>query len=134
MSETGRSKKSRSDAFEARGSKLRGFWRAVGEVRRGEFHPGKAFGQFGVRLVGSSHFARQVARGRAAHAKWKNRFPGDSVQQERIPIFGGYVYGIHAPAFPRNSRQIWRGGNIPVPKIVWNFLKMPEAPARAGVQ
>src|SRR5436190_9971163 len=134
MPKTGRPEESGGDAFEAGCSKFGGLGRAVGEIRGGEFHFGKSFGHFRVGLVGSSDFARQVAGGGAAHSKWEYRFAGDAVQQERIAVFGGCGYDIDALAFAGNGGEVWRGGNIAVPKVVGNFLKMPETPAGAGVE
>src|SRR5262249_36781617 len=58
----------------------------------------------------------------------------NTVQQQRIPVFRRDRHDIEAFAITGDGRQIGRRRDVPIPKVVGNFLKMPEAPARPCVQ
>src|ERR1051326_3975771 len=125
MTETGGPKEASRDAFESKGGEFCGFRRAIGQVRGGGTPFSKTFGQFWIRLVRRCHFSRQIARRRATHAKWKNRFACHAVQQQSIAILGGDRHNVHALAVTRDSGKVRRSRNISIPKIVRNLLEMP---------
>src|SRR6266581_5910963 len=127
-------KKSGGDTFEAGGGKFRGFRRSVGEVCGGELHFPKTLGQLRVRLISRGHFARQITGGGSAHAKRENGFASDAIQQEGIGILGGDRDDIHPFALAGYGCEIGWSRNIPIPKIVGNFLEMPKALAGARIQ
>ena len=121
-------------ALEARLCKLGGFLRAFGQVRRREFLFRKPLGQFRIRLIGSGDFAAQCADGSATEPKGKNWLSVHPIQQERIANLGNDCDRVHFFALASNRGQVRRSGDVQVPNIVADFLKMPEALARPGIE
>src|SRR5215831_13922675 len=134
MSEAGKAKESSRAAFEAKRRECCSFLRSVGEVRGGEFHFRKPFGQLRVWLVRRSDFTGQIACWRAAHAKREDKLAVDAIQQQRVAVLCGDGNNVHMLAVARDRREVRRSGNISIPKVVRNFLKMPEALASSGIQ
>src|SRR5580692_10072766 len=95
MPKTGGPEKSGGDAFETVRGKFRGFRSAVGQIGGGEFHFRKLLRQLRVRLVRSSFFTGQIARGRPTHTKRKNWFAGYPVQKQRVAVLGYSRDDIH---------------------------------------
>ena len=134
MSKAGRSEKAGVDTFEACGHKGCCFLCAVSEIGGGEFHLGKRLRQFGIGLVGGGLFARQITRGRPAHAKREDGFARHPVQQQRVAVLGRGRDHIHPLAISRDGGQVRRCRHVAIPKVVGNLLEMPQPLACSRVQ
>ena len=105
-----------------------------GQIRLGVGLPSKGRRNFRRGLVYGGGVSREGVCIDPHKTEVVQRFARDSVEQERVTQLGHLRHGIHAAAVAFDRYEVrWRG-NVPVPNVVPQLLKMPEPPSGRGVE
>jgi hypothetical protein len=108
--------------------------RARGEEVLGELLAGERRGLGGQRLGIGGHLAGDVARRVAAVLNGEQRLAAYPVEKVDPTLLGGLRHGVHHFAVVLYGDEAGRSGEIAIPEIVSDSLKVPDALAGVGFQ
>ena len=106
----------------------------VGEICFGVGASSEGFWELGGGLVRGGFVAWETVSFNANEAKIVKGLAGDAVEQEGVSNLGDLSYGIDPETMSFNGDEVWWGWDIPIPDIVTEFLKMPEAFSGKGIE
>src|SRR2546423_283718 len=66
--------------------------------------------------------------------EWEERLPSRAVEEQRVGQLRDLRDGVHFHTIALDRDEIRRRGNVPVPDVVADFLKVPEPPAGERVE